>query len=100
LKRAAHNLKVSADYGNASGQYQWVCLLGNEISVQDVQSAIRYFRLSAEKGNPARKTIVGWRIENGIRTPMNVTAAAQSSEFVSDQSPEGTFFISRCYQTR
>jgi TPR repeat protein len=65
-------LKLSADQGNAAGQYHWgMCLLEGIIVTRDVAAAVQYLKLSAQNGNPEGRAIAGGMAEYGFEIPMD-----------------------------
>jgi TPR repeat protein len=52
LREATHFLKLSADQGNAEGQWRYgVCLQKGDGISKDLRGAAHYYQLSADQGN-------------------------------------------------
>jgi TPR repeat protein len=73
-----------------------MCLLVGDGIQRDLESAIEYFRLSAEGGSQDGQAIVGWMIENDIGTDADFAAAARYYELSADHSPIGAVRFGWC----
>jgi TPR repeat protein len=86
---AAHYLKLSADQGNADGQWHYgVCLLKGCQTPIDFRAATRYFKSSANHGNPIGQFHYGVSLLFGIGVPFDCRMAAYS--FTLAANPRGS----------
>jgi TPR repeat protein len=94
LNGAGHYWKLAADQGFAVAQYRYaICFINGDSLQQDVEGGLRYFKDSAENGNPNGQLAIGCMAENGIgRFSANSVTIAESTELNSRNSRMRGYF--------
>jgi TPR repeat protein len=86
LEGAAHYFKLSADQGNANGQWRYgECLRDGKGIPIDLEGAAHYFKLSADQGNAAGQWLYGVCLQDGQGIPIDLEGAAHYFKLSADQ---------------
>jgi TPR repeat protein len=90
--------KLSADQGNAEGQWRYgVCLLNGEGVEVDLRMAAHYFKLSADQGNAEGQWRYGACLLNGHGVGVDFRMAAHYFKLCADQgNAEGQWRYGDC----